>query len=583
MKQFRALDGVLQNSVLNHTIDDLRIVAALLNCFFVPVISDARDSLEIASEMKLKVEKTNILESFLKEKKVKNGLEKLNSIDLNDFPQFDVTEIRRKITFGWYQINQGLGYLAEHFDTNGNYEIRINKNVELDKDGTRLLLSSFQSRHCNRKHYDVYIKYKPHLNDVEAIVAWICTCLSGKRTCGCCSHVAGLIYYLSYGKHQEDPIKVPGKFLNKLLISHRLSDDELDISDSETNEETVLNIISLADENTSQNNTQKIKRELSVNESLNAIVKKKKPESTIINLSQLSKQYKTSFDNRISLREFSSRIPSNGGTTIISEIDFESFDLKDFSGFNNLKIVNTCSIDYFLFSFWCISNISKEAHIIIKTTRDNPMSYNHAANINILSKIINLINDNEWDRVRTLWILCVNSMKPNDQFSTFGSEYEHFIKRLLPFQEIVFFCDQCEINVTKPRNEFTLKKNDHGLWTLSLSASEICSKCKNVVVCKFIYKPFCLFVSPHENQKTAKDDDKLSLLEIPPSLKINDSIFNFLCCTIGDICNGVEHFKCVYFLNKQFYSIDNLGNKYVERKIKATLNISNCLYYFNND
>ena len=83
--------------------------------------------------------------------------------------------------------------------------------------------------------------------------------------------------------------------------------------------------------NTSQNNTQKIKRELSVNESLNAIVKKKKPESTIINLSQLSKQYKTSFDNRISLREFSSRIPSNGGTTKISEIDFESFDIKDFS------------------------------------------------------------------------------------------------------------------------------------------------------------------------------------------------------------------------------------------------------------
>ena len=153
----------------------------------------------------------------------------MNSNDLNDFPQIDVTEIRGKITFGLYQINQGLGYLAERFDTNGNYEIRINKNVELDKDGTHLLLSSFQSRHCNRKHYGVYIKYKSYLNDVEAIVAWICTCLSGKRTCGCCSHVAGLIYYLSYGKHQEDSIKVPGKFLNKLLISHRLSDDELDI------------------------------------------------------------------------------------------------------------------------------------------------------------------------------------------------------------------------------------------------------------------------------------------------------------------------------------------------------------------
>ena len=76
IKHFRALDGTIQNSVLNHTMEDFRIAAALLNCFFEPLKSDATDSLDIAREMKKKLEKKNDLEYILKQKNTRKSTEK---------------------------------------------------------------------------------------------------------------------------------------------------------------------------------------------------------------------------------------------------------------------------------------------------------------------------------------------------------------------------------------------------------------------------------------------------------------------------------------------------------------------------
>ena len=57
-------------------------------------------------------------------------MERIDVSELKDFPQLTAETIRKKITFGWYQISQGISYLAEHFDRNGDYEVRItNKNV----------------------------------------------------------------------------------------------------------------------------------------------------------------------------------------------------------------------------------------------------------------------------------------------------------------------------------------------------------------------------------------------------------------------------------------------------------------------
>ena len=134
----------------------------------------------------------------------KKLFEKIDSVDIADFPKLSVEYIRNKITFGWYQINQALSYLAEHFDKNGNFEIRIDKSI-CDKTDIKIISSNFYSRHSNNIEYLTVLQYIPD----EMITKWICSCLSGAHTCGCCSHVASVIYYLCYARFLS-PLRKPG-------------------------------------------------------------------------------------------------------------------------------------------------------------------------------------------------------------------------------------------------------------------------------------------------------------------------------------------------------------------------------------
>jgi hypothetical protein len=52
-QSFRALDGVIQNTMLPHIIQDYKIASSLKNCFFSSKLSDAEDSIEIADEIEL--------------------------------------------------------------------------------------------------------------------------------------------------------------------------------------------------------------------------------------------------------------------------------------------------------------------------------------------------------------------------------------------------------------------------------------------------------------------------------------------------------------------------------------------------
>ena len=158
-----------------------------------------------------------------------------------------------------------------------------------------------------------------------------------------------------------------------------------------------------------------------------------------------------------------------------------------------------------------MSELSIESINPIKNIR-NSCSTNYST-IEVLIKLIELIKNKEWDRAKTLWILCINSMKPNSewQFSTFGSKYEFFVKHLLPFQEIIFECGSCKFACAKPRNEFTIMKNFDKPCSLSFDLFEKCKKCEKLTEARFSRKPFILFVSPLENQRILKETEKISI------------------------------------------------------------------------
>jgi hypothetical protein len=102
--------------MLPHIMNDVRISAALINCFYDLPKSDSNDDIVIVEEMLKKPYKKNDLIKYLKMKNIKASYIKLNANNLNDFPRIELQSIKTYITFGWYQLKQGLGYLAEHFE-----------------------------------------------------------------------------------------------------------------------------------------------------------------------------------------------------------------------------------------------------------------------------------------------------------------------------------------------------------------------------------------------------------------------------------------------------------------------------------
>ncbi len=72
------------------------------------------------------------------------------------------------------------------------------------------------------KVYKVFILYKPNVNNYTGINAYICSCMSGQRTNGCCVHVTSVIYFLSYLNHKnQSMLKLPGNHLNN-IINHTM-------------------------------------------------------------------------------------------------------------------------------------------------------------------------------------------------------------------------------------------------------------------------------------------------------------------------------------------------------------------------
>jgi hypothetical protein len=122
--------------------------------------------------------------------------------DISDFPKLDLNAIQNEITLGPYQLEQSFIYIASLVKREG--EIRIFSMPEDIEDGSKIVKMKFFSRHSKNKEYSCYINYMPNTQVAKAVLGWYCTCQNGRRTVGCRSHSAALIYSLSFGKYQKN-------------------------------------------------------------------------------------------------------------------------------------------------------------------------------------------------------------------------------------------------------------------------------------------------------------------------------------------------------------------------------------------
>ena len=220
----------------------------------------------------------------------------------------------------------------------------------------------------------------------------------------------------------------------------------------------------------------------------------------------------------------------------------------NYKGFIKVKVVNTCTIDYFLFALWVLDKMYPAFLNLLPVIELS----------DILKKIINNIDLLNWNTARHLWIVEIMkySKEPrNLRISLFGSEYDMFIKYLLIYQlhDVKQICtvsclyNNKKISTTREVLMFKKSKDKVILNNFHLTSCQICRK-EIQFELEFVYKPNIIFVESPGN---------LFIDEIPGSIQIGNDNFRLFCTTL----HRSKHFIGVFEFDGIKYIVDDLHNK----------------------
>ena len=211
-QKYRILDHRIDNDLLPKIRVLTRIACYLNNTYGRRLRSDQDMFGEVSGRMLEMQNVPNTLAQEAEEKRwnlVKRPWIAVTSASVPDFPE--MTERDLKIFFtGTYQLSQAVSYLAAMLKEDNSI------NVKIHRDDSNVLKVEVPSRHIRRKTYRCYIDYVPQSIGHAGVRRHYCECANGKRTVGCCSHVAAVVYYLSYARFLNGILK-PADILSSLF------------------------------------------------------------------------------------------------------------------------------------------------------------------------------------------------------------------------------------------------------------------------------------------------------------------------------------------------------------------------------
>ena len=217
-QKFRLLDHKLDNKLLPKTSSFCRIACFLHNEFGTRLDSDHDLSDKIIVAMNLKKDQDNTLALEVETNRWarrKVPFTTITSEDLTDFPE--LTEQELKILFtGSYQMTQAVSYLAEMMDESERITLQY------VKVRPNIIKLEVRSRHINSKTYRCFVEYHPDNNDISGVKRYCCDCANGRRTVGCCSHIAAILYYLCYARYLAKIVR-PAEILSRLFIEEKVN------------------------------------------------------------------------------------------------------------------------------------------------------------------------------------------------------------------------------------------------------------------------------------------------------------------------------------------------------------------------
>lgn len=89
-----------------------------------------------------------------------------------------------------------------------------------------LLIKAYMKFHYRGgKFHHIFVLIDRKKRGRESIIKYYCTCESGSRTVGCCSHIMTVIWYLGYGQYHD--LKVPNPEICNISITISKQRDQI--------------------------------------------------------------------------------------------------------------------------------------------------------------------------------------------------------------------------------------------------------------------------------------------------------------------------------------------------------------------
>lgn len=101
---------------------------------------------------------------------------------------------------GVYQVKMAKSYIREHLKPSYLDNDELIFEVQCDVRYPHLIRVQFQSRHSKTKTYNTTVRFDSHAQ--QSIEGWYCTCSTGPRKIGCCTHIAALLWHLGVNRAQ---------------------------------------------------------------------------------------------------------------------------------------------------------------------------------------------------------------------------------------------------------------------------------------------------------------------------------------------------------------------------------------------
>lgn len=211
---FKFFDGLLPMAHIIHLNDFLKIAGAIINRYHVNIYMEDV-TIPLARELLNRIHDVNLMQARVE---AENNLRRRNGnwniLNENNFPQFPRLDMAylKELTIGTYQINLSPAYIQDKLlmDNNDVFEFD-----ELNEHG--LIRLRIRSRFRNAVKHQLWIAFQNETQEDEPILAYYCMCKTGARTIGCCAHVASVVWYLGYARHQQD-VKYPSTALLNYIL-----------------------------------------------------------------------------------------------------------------------------------------------------------------------------------------------------------------------------------------------------------------------------------------------------------------------------------------------------------------------------